>query len=45
MRVIIDANLVIERDWHLRGGAAQALLAASKRRHVPVSIPEAPAAL
>lgn len=40
MSVILDANLIIERDWYLRSGATQALLAASKRRHVPVAVPE-----
>jgi predicted nucleic acid-binding protein len=40
VRVVIDANLIIERDWHLRGPAAQALLAAARHGRVRVVVPE-----
>jgi hypothetical protein len=39
-RVVIDANLIVERDWFLAGGAAAALLAASRRGRVRMVVPE-----
>jgi hypothetical protein len=40
VRVVLDANLIIERDWHLRTGTAEALLAAAQRRRLRLVIPE-----
>src|SRR3954454_947193 len=39
-RVVIDANLIIRRDWFLSGGAAEALLAASRRSRILMVVPE-----
>jgi rRNA-processing protein FCF1 len=40
MRVVVDANLITERDWFLRGASAEALLAAALRARVRLVVPE-----
>jgi PIN domain len=40
MRVVVDANLIIERDWHLTTGPAEALLSAARRGRVRLVLPE-----
>ena len=40
MRLVLDSSVITERDWHLSGPAAQALLAASRRGRLRLVIPE-----
>src|SRR4051794_15465988 len=40
MRVLLDSNSMIEHDWWLAGGSAEALLSASSRQSVRVIVPQ-----
>lgn len=40
MRLVLDSSVITERDWHLSGPAAQALLAASRRGRLRLVVPE-----
>lgn len=40
MRVVLDANVITEKNWHLIGAAAESLLAAAGRGRLQLTVPE-----